>query len=43
MNIRGSGSYLDCCSVVVGFLGWVTTAGLGLVFCVLVSGDGVWF
>ena len=43
MNIGGSSSYLDCCGVVVGSLGWITTAGLGLMFRVLASGNGVWF
>ena len=43
VNIGGSGSHSDCCSVVVGSLRWITTASLGLIFHILASGDSVWF
>ena len=43
MNTGGSGSFLDYCKVIVGFIGGVTIAGLGLVFRVLVFGDGIRF
>ena len=40
MNIRGSSSRSDRYGVVVS-LGWVTTIGLGLAFCVFISRDSV--
>ena len=41
MNTRGSSSFLDHYKAVVGSIGGVTIAGLGLVFRVLVSRDGI--
>ena len=32
MNTGGSGSFSNCCKAVVGSIGGVTIAGLGLVF-----------
>ena len=43
MNTRGSGSFLDHYGTVVGFIGGITIAGLGLTFRVLAFSNGVWF
>jgi len=42
VNIKGSGNYLDCYSIVVSSTSGITIAGLGLVFRVLASSNSNW-
>ena len=41
MNTGGLGSFSDCCKAVVGSIGGVTIAGLGLVFRVSAFRDDI--
>ena len=42
MNTGGFGSFLDYYDIVIGFMGGITIAGLGLVFYILAFSNGVW-
>ena len=42
VNIRGSSNCLDCYSTVVGFIGGITIASLGLAFRVLAFSNSDW-
>ena len=41
MNTKGSNSFSDYCKAVVGFIGGVTIASLGLAFRVLAFRDNI--